>query len=59
MRVVSRLYIKTWISAMTPCFSRHLYAELVKDQKACNYLVCQRRAFEFSTASHNYQTDPD
>jgi hypothetical protein len=39
--------IKTWIFVMTLCFSRHLYAEVVKDQKVSTWLACRRRAFEF------------
>jgi transposase len=33
--------IKTWIFVMTLCFSRHLYAEVVKDQKVSTWLACQ------------------
>jgi hypothetical protein len=29
------------------CFSRHLYAEIVTDQKVSTWLSCHRRAFEF------------
>jgi transposase len=32
---------------MTLCFSRHLYAEVVKDQKVSTWLACHRRAFGF------------
>lgn len=39
--------IKTWIFVMTLCFSRHMYAEIVTDQKAQTWLACHRRAFEF------------
>jgi hypothetical protein len=38
---------KTWIFVMTLCFSRHLYAEIVMDQKVSTWLSCHRRAFEF------------
>jgi transposase len=38
---------KTWIFVMTLCFSRHLYAEIVTDQKVSTWLDCHRRAFEF------------
>jgi len=39
--------IKTWIFVMTLCFSRHVYAEIVTDQKVSTWLSCHRRAFEF------------
>ena len=39
--------IKTWIFVMTLCFSRHMYAEIVTDQKVGTWLACHRRAFEF------------
>jgi transposase len=39
--------IKTWIFVMTLCFSRHMYAEIVCDQKVQTWLACHRRAFEF------------
>ncbi len=39
--------IKTWIFVMTLCFSRHMYAEIVTDQKVETWLACHRRAFEF------------
>jgi transposase len=39
--------IKTWIFVMTLCFSRHMYAEIVTDQKVPTWLACHRRAFEF------------
>ncbi len=38
--------IKTWIFVMTLCFSRHIYAEIVADQKVSTWLACHRRAFE-------------
>lgn len=39
--------LKTWIFVMTLCFSRHMYAEIVTDQKVETWLACHRRAFEF------------
>jgi len=39
--------IKTWIFVMTLCFSRHMYAEIITDQKVATWLACHRRAFEF------------
>jgi transposase len=38
---------KTWIFVMTLCFSRHMYAEIVTDQKVATWLACHRRALEF------------
>lgn len=38
--------IPTWIFVMTLCFSRHMYAEIVTDQKVETWLACHRRAFE-------------
>jgi len=38
--------ISTWVFVMTLCFSRHMYAELVTDQKIATWLGCHRRAFE-------------
>lgn len=38
---------KTWIFVMTLCFSRHMYAEIVTDQKVATWLGCHRRAFEW------------
>jgi transposase len=38
--------IPTWIFVMTLCFSRHMYAEAVRDQKIETWLACHRRAFE-------------
>ena len=38
---------KTWVFVMTLCFSRHMYAEIVTDQKVDTWLACHRRAFEF------------
>jgi transposase len=40
-------FIKTWIFVMTLCFSRHMYAEIVTDQKVGTWLACHRRSFEF------------
>jgi transposase len=39
--------VASWIFVMTLCFSRHMYAELVADQKVGTWLACHRRAFEF------------
>lgn len=39
--------VKTWIFVMTLCFSRHMYAEVITDQKVATWLACHRRAFEF------------
>lgn len=39
--------IKSWFFVMTLCFSRHMYAEIVRDQKVMTWLGCHRRAFEF------------
>jgi len=39
--------IRTWIFVMTLCFSRHIYSEIVEDQKLSTWLGCHRRAFEF------------
>jgi len=39
--------VATWIFVMTLCFSRHMYAEIVADQKLSTWLACHRRAFEF------------
>ena len=38
---------KTWIFVMTLCFSRHMYAEVVTNQKVETWLACHRRAFEW------------
>jgi len=38
--------IKTWYFVMTLCWSRHQYAELVRDQTVETWLGCHRRAFE-------------
>lgn len=39
--------VKTWIFAMVLSWSRHLYAELVLNQKVETWLMCHRRAFEW------------
>jgi transposase len=39
--------VSSWIFVMTLCFSRHMYAEVVADQKLSTWLACHRRAFEF------------
>jgi len=38
---------KTWVFVMTLCWSRHQYAELVRDQSSATWLSCHRRAFEW------------
>ncbi len=38
---------KTWFFAMTLAWSRHMYAEIVPDQKVATWLGCHRRALEF------------
>jgi transposase len=38
---------KTWVFVMVLSHSRHIYAELVHDQKVTTWLGCHRRAFEF------------
>lgn len=38
---------KTWIFVMTLAWSRHMYAEIVRNQKVITWLGCHRRAFEF------------
>lgn len=38
--------IPTWVFVMTLCFSRHMYAEVVPNQKVETWLACHRRAFE-------------
>jgi transposase len=37
----------TWIFVMTLAWSRHMYAEIVTDQKVATWLGCHRRAFEW------------
>lgn len=39
--------LKTWFFVMTLCFSRHMYAEIVTDQKVSTWLGCHRRALEW------------
>ncbi|MGB9700943.1 MAG: IS21 family transposase [Thermodesulfobacteriota bacterium] len=39
--------ISTWIFVMTLCFSRHMYAEIVLNQKVETWLSAHRRAFEY------------
>jgi transposase len=38
---------RTHVFVMTLCDSRHMYAEVVWDQKVCTWLRCHRNAFEF------------
>ena len=38
---------RTHIFVMTLCHSRHMYAEVVWDQKSATWLRCHRNAFEF------------
>ena len=38
--------IPTWVFVMTLCFSRHMFAEMVTNQKVETWLACHRRAFE-------------
>lgn len=38
---------KTWVFVMTLCWSRHQYAEVVRDQSIATWLGCHRRAFEW------------
>lgn len=37
---------KTWFFVMTLCWSRHQYAEFVRDQSVATWLSCHRHAFE-------------
>jgi len=39
--------VSTWFFVMTLCWSRHQYAEFVRDQKVATWLSCHRRAFEW------------
>jgi transposase len=39
--------ISTWFFVMTLCWSRHQYAEIVRDQTAATWLAFHRRAFEW------------
>lgn len=38
---------KTWVFVMVLAFSRHLYAELVFDQREATWLLCHQHAFSF------------
>ena len=38
---------KTWFFVITLCWSRHCYAEFVRDQTVATWLGCHRRAFEW------------
>jgi transposase len=38
---------KTWFFVMTLCYSRHQYAEFVRDQTVATWLACHRRALEW------------
>jgi transposase len=38
---------KTWVFVMVLAWSRHQYAELVRDQTVATWLGCHRRAFEW------------
>jgi transposase len=42
----SRDTSKTWFLIMTLAWSRHPYAELVRDQSVATWLTCHRHAFE-------------
>jgi hypothetical protein len=39
--------IRSWFFVMTLCWSRHQYAEVVRDQTVATWLSCHRRAFEW------------
>ena len=39
--------INSWFFVMTLCWSRHQYAELVRDQRIATWLSCHRHAFEW------------
>ena len=39
--------MKTWFFVMTLAWSRHQYAELVRNQKVETWLACHRHAFEW------------
>ena len=39
--------IPTWFFVMTLCWSRHQYAEFVRDQTVATWLACHRHAFEW------------
>ena len=38
---------RTWVFVMTLCYSRHQYAEIMRDQSVETWLFCHRRAFEW------------
>ena len=38
---------KTWVFVMTLAWSRHQYAEFVRNQKVATWLACHRHAFEW------------
>lgn len=40
---------RTWVFVMVLAWSRHMYAEIVLDQKVETWLGCHRRAFEWFT----------
>jgi transposase len=44
---ISGITTKTWFFVMTLCYSRHQYAEIVRDQTVATWLGCHRRAFEW------------
>lgn len=44
---VSGEQFKTWFFVMTLAWSRHQYAEMVRDQSVPTWLGCHRRAFEW------------
>ncbi len=45
--VITGEEISTWFFVMTLAWSRHQYAEIVRNQKVATWLGCHRRAFEF------------
>lgn len=45
--VYSGEVFKTWVFVMTLCWSRHQYAEVVRDQTIATWLGCHRRAFQW------------
>jgi transposase len=42
---VTGVTCKTWVFVMTLCYSRHQYAEIVRDQTVATWLGCHQRAF--------------
>lgn len=38
--------MRTWSFVMTLCFSRHMFAEIVRDQTVSAWLFSHRKAFE-------------